>query len=33
LDSQRITVTITGPGNETFTLQGYRTRYAPRAGL
>ncbi len=31
LDSQRINVTVTGPGNVTFTLQGYRTRYAPRA--
>lgn len=28
-DSLRITVTVTGPGNTTVTLDGYRTRYAP----
>lgn len=28
----RITVTVTGPGNTVVTLDGYRTRYAPRAG-
>jgi len=26
-----ITVTVTGPGNETVRLQGYRARYAPRS--
>ncbi|MCC7546777.1 MAG: type II secretion system protein [Burkholderiales bacterium] len=26
-----VTVTVTGPGNESVRLQGYRTRYAPRA--
>jgi MSHA pilin protein MshD len=26
-----ITVTVTGPGNTTVTLNGYRTRYAPNA--
>jgi MSHA pilin protein MshD len=26
-----ITVTVTGPGNTTVTLNGYRTRYAPTA--
>jgi MSHA pilin protein MshD len=26
-----ITVTVTGPGNTTVTLNGYRTRYAPSA--
>jgi MSHA pilin protein MshD len=29
--SQRVTVTVTGPGNTTVTLDGYRTRYAPNA--
>ena len=28
-ESLRITVTVTGPGNTTVTLDGYRTRYAP----
>ena len=27
----RITVTATGPGGQTFTLEGYRARYAPNA--
>lgn len=27
----QITVTVTGPGNESVTLDGYRTRYAPNA--
>ena len=26
-----VTVTVTGPGNESVRLQGYRTRYAPRS--
>ena len=30
-DALRITVTVTGPGNTSVTLQGYRTRYAPNA--
>ena len=30
-DSLLITVTVTGPGNTTVTLHGYRTRYAPNA--
>ena len=30
-ESLRITVTVTGPGNTTVTLDGYRTRYAPNA--
>jgi MSHA pilin protein MshD len=30
-DSLQITVTVTGPGNNTLVLQGYRTRYAPNA--
>jgi MSHA pilin protein MshD len=30
-DSLRIAVTVTGPGNTTVTLEGYRTRYAPRS--
>jgi MSHA pilin protein MshD len=30
-ESLRITVTVQGPGNESFTLSGYRTRYAPNA--
>jgi MSHA pilin protein MshD len=28
-ESLRVTVTVTGPGNTTVTLDGYRTRYAP----
>lgn len=31
LDSQRISVTVAGPGNITISLQGYKTRYAPRS--
>jgi len=30
-ESLLITVTVTGPGNTTVTLNGYRTRYAPNA--
>lgn len=30
-DSLQITVTVTGPGNNSLVLQGYRTRYAPNA--
>lgn len=30
-DALQITVTVTGPGNKTLTLQGHRTRYAPNA--
>jgi MSHA pilin protein MshD len=30
-DSLQITVTVTGPGNYSLVLQGYRTRYAPNA--
>jgi len=30
-DSLLITVTVTGPGNTTVTLHGYRVRYAPNA--
>ena len=30
-DSLQITVTVTGPGNNSLILQGYRTRYAPNA--
>lgn len=30
-DSLQITVTVTGPGNNTLVMQGYRTRYAPNA--
>ena len=30
-ESLRITVTVTGPGNTTVTLDGYRNRYAPNA--
>jgi MSHA pilin protein MshD len=30
-DSLRIAVTVTGPGNTSVTLEGYRTRYAPRS--
>jgi MSHA pilin protein MshD len=30
-ESLQITVTVTGPGNTTITLDGYRTRYAPNA--
>jgi MSHA pilin protein MshD len=29
--SLRITVTVTGPGNESVTLEGYRTRYGPNS--
>jgi MSHA pilin protein MshD len=29
--SLRIGVAVTGPGNESITLEGYRTRYGPRA--
>jgi MSHA pilin protein MshD len=31
IQSLLITVTVTGPGNTTVTLNGYRTRYAPNA--
>jgi len=30
-DSLQITVTVTGPGNNSLVLQGYRTRYAPNS--
>jgi len=30
-DSLRIAVTVTGPANTTVTLEGFRTRYAPRS--
>lgn len=30
-DALQITVTVTGPGNNTLTLQGHRTLYAPNA--
>jgi MSHA pilin protein MshD len=30
-DSLLITVTVTGPGNTTATVHGYRIRYAPNA--
>jgi len=30
-ESLLITVTVTAPGGRTYTLQGYRTRYAPNA--
>jgi len=30
-DSLQITITVTGPGNNSLALQGYRTRYAPNA--
>lgn len=30
-ESLRISVTVTGPGSVSITLEGYRTRYAPRA--
>jgi MSHA pilin protein MshD len=30
-DALQITVTVTGPGNKSLTLQGHRTRYAPNA--
>lgn len=30
-DSLQITVTVTGPANNTLVMQGYRTRYAPNA--
>jgi len=32
-DALRITVSVSGPGGETITLQGYRTRHAPNAAL
>ena len=32
-DALRITVTVTGPGSTSITLDGYRTRYAPNASL
>lgn len=31
-DALRIAVTVTGPGNTSVTLEGYRARYAPNAG-
>ncbi len=31
-DALRITVQVSGPGNTSVTLQGYRTRHAPNAG-
>jgi MSHA pilin protein MshD len=30
-EALQITVTVTGPGGETFALSGFRTRFAPRA--
>ncbi|MBI3529786.1 MAG: type II secretion system protein [Betaproteobacteria bacterium] len=30
-DALQITVTVTGPGNKSLTLQGHRTQYAPNA--
>ena len=30
-DALRITVQVTGPGNVSVTLQGYRSRHAPNA--
>lgn len=30
-ESLRIAVTVTGPGNESVTLEGYRTRYGPNS--
>ncbi|MGH8742852.1 MAG: type II secretion system protein [Burkholderiales bacterium] len=30
-ESLRVTVTVTGPGNTTVTLDGYRARYSPNA--
>jgi MSHA pilin protein MshD len=32
-DALRITVTVTAPGGDTFTLDGYRSRHAPHASL
>lgn len=32
-DALRITVTVTGPGNTTVSLDGYRTRHAPNSAL
>ena len=32
-DALRITVTVTGPGSTSVTLDGYRARYAPNASL
>jgi MSHA pilin protein MshD len=32
-DALRITVTVTGPGSTSVTLDGYRSRYAPNASL
>ncbi len=32
-DALRITVTVTGPGSTSITLDGYRSRYAPNASL
>jgi MSHA pilin protein MshD len=32
-DALRITVTVTGPGGTSITLDGYRSRYAPNASL
>ena len=32
-DALRITVTVTGPGSTSITLDGYRARYAPNASL
>lgn len=32
-DALRITVTVTGPGNTSVSLDGYRTRHAPNAAL
>jgi MSHA pilin protein MshD len=32
-DALRITVTVTGPGGTSVTLDGYRTRYAPNASM
>lgn len=32
-DALQITVTVSGPGGETISLQGYRTRHAPNAAL
>ena len=30
IESLRISITVTGPGGVSTTLEGYRTRYAPR---
>ena len=32
-DALRITVTVTGPGNTSVSLDGYRTRHAPQSAL